>query len=197
LHDQFFDGLPGYEDILLSPADRRRSLGSGVRRYGYIDKVSDTALEYPQFWPAYTSNPERLKELIREIEVLRNLLVYFETDARIILDQLLEAGNEAFRLANVYYGAVRQAARQQNPQGETLYRMLKLFWKRRRRTTDEPTEMEVERDAKGLLHGTKEGSLLITNESDRVTKGVKTVVDETTSVKQHGGMKVAETEKME
>ena len=65
--------------------------------------------------------------MIREIEALHNLLLAFETGSRSILDMLLTAGNDAFQLANTYYRSVRNAAREQNPEAEAVFRMLQLF----------------------------------------------------------------------
>ena len=139
--EQFFSSLSPFANVVLTPSDRRRALGSGVRRYGFIDQVSDAAEENPQFWPAYFDDQaaltDGLKKRIREIEVLRNLLVFFESGARSVLDMLLTAGNDAFLQACVYYRSVRNAARERNPQGEALYQMLRLFWHRRRKTTEE------------------------------------------------------------
>ena len=187
----FSAAIPQLENTVLSSAERRRLLGSGVRRYGYIDKVSDTAEAYPQFWPAF-QEPEKLKDLIREIEVLRNLLIYFESGSRTVLDLLLTVGNNAFRLANMYYASVRTAARQQVPDAEAVFDMLRLFWKRRRRITDEPTEHEVERDVRALIRGNKDGEIIVRNESDSIVKGAKVLIDNTYSNKQRGGIKVIE-----
>jgi len=172
--------LPEVENGTLSPAERRRLMGSGVRRYGYFDKVSDTAADYPQFWPLNTDETETLKDLIREIEVLRNLLVFFETGSRLITDRLLTVGDAAFRLANVYYGSVRDVARRQLiPEAQHVFQLLQLFWQRPRRLSAEPTKKETLRNVKGLINGTREGEMYFENESDSVAKGKKKIVDKT------------------
>jgi len=179
--EQFFSSLSQFANVTLTPAERRRALGSGVRRYGFIDKVSDTAEEFPQFWPAYFDDQETLKERLREIEVLRNLLVFFESGARVVLDMLLTAGNDAFQIACVYYRSVRNAAREQNPEGEAVFQLLRLFWNRRRSLAEEPTERQLLRDASALMHGKKEGKIFLKNESPTTSGGVHVVIDDTVS----------------
>jgi hypothetical protein len=184
--------VPQLETTGLDATERRRLLGSGVRRYGFIDKVSDTAEVYPQFWPAFGASREELKTMLRDIEVLRNLLVWFRYASRVVQDLLLIEGNEAFRAAGAYYTTARDGARRKNPEAAQVYDMLKLFWHRPRRTSDEPTIPELERDVRALLRGSKDGQVTVSNESDRVIKGKKVVIDNTQR-KPRGGVKVVES----
>jgi hypothetical protein len=57
--------------------------------------------------------------------------------------------------------------------------MLQPFFKRPRRPGEEPTEPEVERDVRALLHGKKDGKVVIENETPHVVGGKHVVVDET------------------
>ena len=176
---------------------------SGVRRYGFIEKTADVAVDYPQIWSGIVGGTSKLQELVGEIEVLRNLLIWFRYLSRVVQDLLLLSGDEAFRLAGSYYAAARDGARRKNPEAVQVYEMLRLFWKRRRRTTEEPTEMELRRDFNALIHGRKDGKIVVENESDSVVKGEKVLVDHTDatsaitlSAKQHGGVKVMENGEM-
>ena len=187
LNRHFLSLLPDAGGEVLLPAERRRLRGSGVRRYGYIDKVSDIAAEYPQFWPAFiggdddpASGSERLKKLIREIEVLRNLLIAFRNGAQNAEDMLLTAGDDAFRLANFYYRNVRDAARSKVAGAANVFEMLQLFWQRPRRngTSEEPTLPEIERDFRGVLHGRKDGFVNAQHESPKLTGGSHEVIDD-------------------
>jgi len=187
VNDQYFTSLPQVVALNLTPAERRRLLGSGVRRYGFIDKVSDVAEEYPQFWPASIHGEgdladfqDKLKGRLREIEVLRNVLVYLQTTAREAGDLLLLAGNDAFRLAGAYYTSVRAAAGSNQSGAAHLYELLKLFWNKRRSksSSEEPTIPEVLRDASGLLRGRKDGTVRITHESPTLLGGRHEVVDD-------------------
>jgi len=154
----FSTAIPGVGGPVLSPSERRRLLGSGVRRYGFIDKVSDTAADYPQFWPAFVPDGDvRLKTLLREIEVLRNLLVFFESGARSVQDLLLLRGDEAFRIANTYYTTVRDAARRGVPDAGALFQLLLPFWRRRRNPSGGLIPPEPERDFMQDLRDGKDG----------------------------------------
>ena len=183
--------VPQLETTELNTAQRRRLLGSGVRRYGFIEKVYEVSGEFPQFWPPFGEGRDELNEYVREIDVLRNTLVWLRVAARIVQDLLLIAGDNAFRVAGTYYAFARTGARQRNPDALQVFQLLQLFWRRRHRTSEEPTIPELHRDINGLFHDTKDGEITIRNESDCVIKGEKVIIDNTTR-KPRGGVKVVE-----
>ncbi|MCL2349268.1 MAG: hypothetical protein FWC50_13545 [Planctomycetaceae bacterium] len=191
----FFALLPQLETTELSSAARMRLNGSGVRRYGFIEKVAGVSGDFPQFWPAFGNGREELTGLVSEIEVLRNLLVWFRWAARVTQDLLLLAGDEAFRVAGSYYTTARDGARRNNPEAVQVFNMLRLFWQRRRRTSEEPTIPEVERDVRALLRGAKDGEVVVRNESDRVVKGKKVIIDNTRKRRGTGGRRRKRLEK--
>ena len=162
----------------LTPAERRRMLGSGVRRYGFIDKVSDVSEANPEFAPKFFSTTA-LKTSIRKIELLRNISVELQQMQRIVDDALLREGDDAFQMALGYYNTVREASRRRQPGAEAIFRALQLFFRRRRLTDDEPTEAEILRDVKATLHGRKDGKIVIENEKPHLVGGKHVVVDET------------------
>jgi len=164
-------------DVALSEAERRRLLGSGVRRYGFIDKVSDFAVANPEFIPPYMDE-EALKETIRKLELLRDISATIQQLLRIANDELLVAGDEAYRIALMYYNSVKEAANRRVPGADAIFRILSAFFSRPRRAKDAPTEMEIERDLKALLHGKKDGEIIIRNENPHTTGGVHEVIDE-------------------
>ena len=161
----------------LTEADRRRLLGSGVRRYGFLDKVSDIMATNPQFIPSFLDE-EEFKELIRKLEEVRNISVILQQTMRANNDVLLLLGDEAFRMALMYYGAVRDAALRRVPGARALFNILRQFFRHGRPQSEQPTEHEVERDVRALLHGHKEGEIVIRNEADHIVKGERTIVDD-------------------
>jgi len=179
-------------DNALSTVERMRKLGSGIRRYGFIDKVSDVATDNLQFAPKIF-NVNDLKDDLRYIEQLRNMLLTINQFARALNDMLLIRGDDAFAKALLYYNSVRELSRRRVPGAEAIFRVLQPFFRKPRRPSEEPTEPEVERDVKALLKGKKEGKIVIEHERPHATGGKHVVVDETH--KAHGAWK--ETEKGE
>jgi len=161
----------------LTHAERMRLLGSGVRRYGFIDKVSDVAASNPEFAPAFF-NDDDLKETLRKIEILRNISAAFQQLQRMTDDVLLQVSDSAFQMALAYYNTVREASRRRQPGAQAVFNLLRLFFNRPRRSGDEPTEHEVERDLKALLHGKKDGQIIIKNERPHLVGGKHEVIDE-------------------
>ena len=174
---------------MLTHAERMRLLGSGVRRYGFIDKTSDIAAANPQFAPAFFTSA-KLKNVIREIELLRNISGALAQMQRISDDVLLMVSDEAFQMALAYYNTVREAARRRQPGAQEIFRQLQLFFRRGRRDEEEPTEPEVERDVRALLKGRKEGRILIEKERPHLAGGKSVVADEIR--KPHGEWKATE-----
>ena len=161
----------------LTHAERMRLLGSGVRRYGFIDKVSDVASANPEFVPAFFSDAE-LKETLRKIELLRNISAAFQQLQRMTDDVLLRVSDAAFQMALAYYNTVHEASRRRQPGAQAIFRLLQAFFRRGRLTSEEPTEPEVERDVKALLHGKKDGEIIIKNERPHLVGGKREVIDE-------------------
>ena len=183
--------LPELESTVLTTLERKRLLGSGVRRYGFIDKVSDVASDNMQFWPASANLQDALKDQLRKIEALRNVLVWLRTVNRVAGDMLLLTGHEAFQMANTYYASVRAAARSNILGARQVFQLLQMFWQRPRNPSAEPTKKQAMRDARALDRGTRVGKVTFENEADTLTKGKKSITDETTPVPK-GGVKITE-----
>ena len=116
---------------------------------------------------------------MRKIEALRNLLLWIRTLERVVGDMFLVTSNDAFQMANMYYGSVRVAARSNILGVMQIFQLLQMFWQRPRRPSEEPTIPATLRDVRGILRGTREGSVLVENECDSVAKGKRTIVDKT------------------
>jgi len=161
----------------LVPAMRRRLQGAGVRRYGLIDKTLDYAEKNIHYVPV-TFDLVALKEAKRKIEELRDLQVVNEQIGRLIADGLLVYGNEAWNQTLLFYTSVREQARRNVFGAKELYDQLSPLFRKHSRK-GEPTDMEVERDLKALLHNRKDGEIIVKNEIPHLEGGKHVVIDET------------------
>jgi hypothetical protein len=179
-------------DFTVTSLGRRRLQGSGIKRYGFIDKVSDTAAEYPQFWPASMDLQDKLKDRLREIEALRNLMVWLRYVLRVASDLFLITSDDALRIVNTYYATVRAAARNNVPEAMQVFQILESFHKRPRKNSGDPTQKQLVSHAKGVAKGKRDGEIYMKTESDTVTKGQRIAMDN--SYPKGRGVKVKETE---
>ena len=161
---------------VMTDAQRRRLLGAGVRRYGFILKTFAVASANLQYVPPFL-NMKDFADLVEEITVTRNITICVEQILRIVTDILLLAGDDAFRLALMYYNSARDASRRGVPGAQAVFRTLELFFRRGRRTDEEPTIPEIERDVRALLHGKKDGEVVVKAEAKHKTASHREVVD--------------------
>jgi len=161
----------------LTGTDRRRLVGVGVRNNGFIDKAFDIAVENPQFMPAHF-NVETLTANMHDIEDLRQLLWTLQQFVQAVSNALLVHSDSAYRDALRIYDSLREQARNRVDGADPLFRALRTFFSRRRKpANEEPTEMELERDIKRLIHGKADGEIVIKNERPNMVGGVHEVID--------------------
>jgi hypothetical protein len=161
----------------LTGTDRRRLIGVGVRNNGFIDKAFDIALENPQFMPAHF-NVATLTANMHDIEDLRQLMWTLQQFTQAVSNALLVHSDSAYRDALRIYDALEEQSRNRVDGAEPLFRALRTFFSRRRKpANEEPTEMEIERDVKRLVHGKADGEIVIKNERPNMIGGLHEVID--------------------
>ena len=157
--------------------ERRRKIGAGVKNYGFMDKTSDYAEEFPQFALFEVSD---LKNSIRNVEDCRMLLALLKALERIISNSMLVYSTEAYSLSLTYYNTVKDLGKRGNPQALEIFRQLQPFFRSRgSRKTKEPTERQLKRDINALLHDHKDGKIVVENEKSHTEGGKHIVIDET------------------
>ena len=165
----------------LTAAERRRLISSGIRNYGFLDKARDLAAANPDYHPP-KFDIRRFEELGDDLEFTRNLLVRVQAFERTISNSLLVYGDAAFRMALSFYNTVRELSRTGDEQALALFNILRPYF-RRQRISDSPTDAEVETDVNALLHGRKDGKIVIEHEAPHLTGGKHEVIDETHKAK--------------
>lgn len=165
----------------LSSADRTRKVGAGIKNYGFIEAAYRSAAANPIFVPSYLNVPE-LETTIRDLSRMKTIYSELKQFEQLVSDSILHTGDVAYREALEYYNALREAARQNIPGAKPEYNLLNTYFKKKRTASadepTEPTEAQIERDVRSLLHGTKEGRVVVENEKPTISAGKRKVVDD-------------------
>jgi len=159
----------------LTPLQRRRKIGAGIRNYGFMEKVADIAEMNPQF--AVFFDPNDLRNAIMNFDECRNIALLLQSFVRLVTNTMLIYSNEGFIMASMYYNTVKEMSRRGDPTANALFRTLRPFFERPKRPNTKTTMKQTERDIEGLLKGTKEGSILIENIAPKLTGGERKIVD--------------------
>ena len=140
--------------------------------------MSDVSSQNPDYFPkGYTS--DELKHIIREIEDARIAAGVSEANTRAITNRLLVDGDRAYRKALEFYRYIQALARSGDPKAIAMFDQLRPFFEGHGRRSDAPTEHQIIKDVKALVHGKKDGEIIIKNQSPEMTKGEHLVLDET------------------
>jgi hypothetical protein len=182
------DDFQNIADNNLSPLQRRRKIGAGIRNYGFMEKVADISEANPQF--AMFFDPNDLRNAIMNFDECRNIALLLQSFIRLVTNTMLIYSNEGFIMASMYYNTVKEMSRRGDPTANALFRTLEPFFKRPKHPNTKTTMKQAEHDFEGLLKGTKEGSILIENIAPKITGGERKIVDNV----RKGSLSVKETE---
>ena len=176
LNKKLQEGLP--IDQGLTGAERNRLIGVKARNFGFITKSWEIIDARPEFLPPQFSM-EDMSTLVNNLNRARDLSTLIEQLQRLVDDYMMTVGSTAFRDALRIYGQLQAMHRAKVPGATEIFKQLQQFFTlRRRRGANQPTEAEMERDFRRVLHGKADGEIFVKNESPRMTEGVHEVVDE-------------------
>ncbi|MDR3142528.1 MAG: hypothetical protein LBU37_12515 [Tannerellaceae bacterium] len=162
--------------------DRTRLISVGIKNFGFISTAYNSAAANEQFVPSYL-NMKDFDELAQDFSHKRTLLTRVQQFEQQVSDSMLRTSDADYRNALGYYASVKEAARQRVPGAEAEFKLLANYFKKSKSPKDaaNPTQAQIERDVAGLLHGTKEGRIVIENENARLSGGKRRLIDETHS----------------
>jgi len=170
--------MEDFQDIAnnnLTPLQRSRKIGAGIRNYGFMEKVADISEANPQF--AVFFDPNDLRNAIMNFDECRNIALLLQSFLRLVTNTMLIYSDLGYRMASMYYNTVKEMSRRGDPTANALFRTLRPFFERPKRPNAKTTMKQAERDIEGLLKGTKEGSILIENIAPKITGGERRIVD--------------------
>jgi hypothetical protein len=164
-------------DNNLNALQRKRKIGAGIRNYGFIEKVSDLALVYPQF--AQFFDPQDLKNCVHNVEILREIAIMLQSFARMITNAMLIYSDDGYGFSLIFYNLCKEMSKRGNPDAMELYKSLQIHFKKKHKNVSaEPTLKELEHDVHAVLHGKKDGVIEISGRSPKVIAGKRTIVDD-------------------
>ena len=116
---------------------------------------------------------------MEELEELRQLMLVLQQFTQLATNAHMIQADVCFRDALRIYASLQEQRRNRVPGADPLWRALERFFSHRRVTpNEEPTQKQIERDIKRVLHGHADGEILIQNESPHMTEGVHEVIDD-------------------
>jgi hypothetical protein len=98
----------------------------------------------------------------------------------ILWNIVLQASDVIYTDALEYYSQVEDASKRRIGPAETLYNDLRTHFKKMgSKGETEPTEKKAKRDFDALLHGKKDGKIVIENVKPKLSGGKRKLIDET------------------
>jgi len=141
----------------LTPAQRRRLQGAGIRRYGFISKTLEISESKMQYSPR-TFDRDALRRMVTAIDGLRSIIVTARQVIDIAEDYLFQESDDAFRAALIYYNTVRDLARHGDVGAKEVFAVLRPFFARGRGDGDEketPARKSAAPKPRGGVKGAK------------------------------------------
>jgi hypothetical protein len=163
----------------LRGVDRLRHNSVGIKRLGFIEAALRIAAKFPQYYPHWL-NTKKFQGDIDLYNASRALVEVCRTLEEKALNINAKASDMAFSDALEYYSQVKDASRRGIDSADSQYEELHGFFKGMGpQETGEPTEKEIKQDVDALLHGRKDGEIIIKNIRPKTTGGKHEVIDET------------------
>jgi hypothetical protein len=163
----------------LRALDRQRHNGVGLRRLGFIEAALRLSTKFPQYFPHWLNTPKFQADLDL-FNAVRSLVEVCRSLEEKAWNINIEASDMVYTDALEYYSQVQDAARRRIDSAESIYNELHGFFRNMGpHEGEQPTQKKVKRDVDALLHGRKDGEVIIKNIKPKTTGGKHEVIDET------------------
>jgi hypothetical protein len=176
----------------LTGRQRLRLYGAGVKNYGFIENAFVIAQKNPSYAPQFLSL-ENFSDRLNNFKNMRQLVFelqgYLQTAENIAL---LES-DALYRMALRVYGNLQRLNNDRVQGANVLFNALRKFFRRSKWNDGEPTQEELERDFRKVLHGEASGEVMVAIETPKLKAGKRKVIDRVRKGKR--AVKVAVAEK--
>jgi len=158
----------------LTPKERSRLIGAGVRNYGFIEKTLDIALDNQSFLPP-NFNVQAFSNNVYEFDQIRQFYFIAEKLQTLASDSMLLKSTVLYKEAIRVYSSLREQAKAGVPGARDLFKALETFFKKSKNPESPPTEIQTERKIRSLIRGKTEGEIIIKNIKPKLTGGIHEV----------------------
>jgi hypothetical protein len=150
-------------------------------RLGFIEAALRISGKFPQYFPHWLDTAKFQSDLDL-FNAIRSLVEVCRSLEEKAWNINIEASDMIYTDALEYYSQVQDAAKRRIDSAESLYAELHGFF--RNMGTHEngeaaPTKKKTKRDVNALLHGRKDGEVIIKNIRPKTSGGTREVIDET------------------
>jgi hypothetical protein len=173
---QFMGEVEPYA-VHLRPLDRQRLRGVGLKKQGFIEGAYSLAVINPQFLPSYLT----IEKLRKDIEYSANIRILFDLCKQLyeyVHNLDIQSSDVKYTDMLAFYASVRKAAKRRIDGAQTIHRELEPFFKHPGAAGEALTEKKLKRDVNALLHGKRNGKIVIKNVKPKLTGGKRKVIDE-------------------
>jgi hypothetical protein len=164
----------------LRPLDRRRLNGVGIKKTGFIESVYDVSVKNQEFFPHYLTMQKFSFDNSR-FSTMKTLMSLAKQVDELLWNITMESADILYTDALEYYASVRESAKRRIDAAEALFNELREYFKSRgvrpEIEEDKPTNMELRRDFDAILHGRRDGEVIVRNVKPKITAGKREVVD--------------------
>jgi hypothetical protein len=178
-------------EITAQTNRRNNVVGKGFRNYGFMLAANQSINNFPELAPNFI-DVESFNDVVEDYLFMRDVSERMLSIANDVRDLMNTFGNMGYDFALAYYANVRTVAeRTRDKTAISVFNILRRFFTKRRtpETGREPSEKQLERDIHALLHGHKDGEVVIKNENPTLSGKVHEVFDDTHSPRTHDGLK--------
>jgi hypothetical protein len=110
--------------VALSPTDRQELPKMGDKSVAFVEKTMQYGIEHTDLVPCYV-NMDELRKDLDAVKELRSLLVPLQKLTSLLEDTTFLAGSEAYSASLAFYGAIKNAAKNNVPGAANAYQDLK------------------------------------------------------------------------
>jgi hypothetical protein len=170
------DGFKNISNNNLTDTQSHRKIGAGIKNYGFIEKTAELIKANPRY--AQFFEPVDLINCIRNFDKCCDVSIILQAFDRSVTNSALVYSTGAYTMSLIAYNTLKELSRRGDSAAVELFRELQPFFKKTKRDPTKLTEKKLEKEARALLRGKKDGRIIVENIKPKLTGGKRKIIDE-------------------